>query len=98
MTIASFVEVQFPPTISCGAKGGPAFSTSVLELASGVEQRNVNWSRERPKYDISTGLRDAADFNAYAKFFYARMGKALGFRFKDWSDYRCPFWRNTAGD
>jgi len=98
MTIPSFVEVQFPPLISAGAKGGPAFSTSVTMLSSGAEQRNVNWSRERPRYDISTGLRDAADFNAYQKFFYARLGRAIGFRFKDWADYRCPYWRVTPGD
>lgn len=98
MTIASFVEVQFPPAISAGAKGGPGFSTTVTELSSGSEKRNVNWSRERPRYDISTGLRDAADFNAYQKFFYARMGRAQGFRFKDWADYRCPYWRTTPGD
>lgn len=98
MTISSFVEVQFPPMISAGAKGGPSFSTTVTILSSGGEQRNVNWSRERPKYDISTGLRDVADFIAYEKFFYARMGRAVGFRFKDWGDYRCPYWRATPGD
>jgi uncharacterized protein (TIGR02217 family) len=98
MTVPSFVEVQFPPNISAGAKGGPAFSTSILELSSGAESRNVNWSRERPRYDISTGLRDAHDFNAYQKFFYARMGRAIGFRFKDWADYRCPYWFATPGD
>ncbi len=58
MTIASFVEVQFPPKISAGAKGGPGFSTTVTALSSGAEKRNVNWSRERPQYDISTGLRE----------------------------------------
>lgn len=98
MAISPFVEVQFPPGISAGAKGGPGFNTTVTELSSGAERRNVNWSRERPRYDISTGLRDTADFHAYAKFFYARRGKAQGFRFKDWSDYRCPYWRTTPGD
>jgi uncharacterized protein (TIGR02217 family) len=98
MTISSFHEVQFPPAISAGAKGGPGFSTTVTTLSSGSEQRNVNWSRERPRYDISTGLRDVADFIAYEKFFYARMGKAIGFRFKDWADYRCPYWRTAVGD
>lgn len=98
MVLATFVEVQFPPAISAGAKGGPGFSTTVTELASGTERRNANWSRERPRYDVSTGLREPADFNAYQKFFYARLGRAVGFRFKDWSDYRCPYWRTTPGD
>lgn len=98
MTITPFVEVQFPPTISVGAKGGPTFSTTVTTLSSGSEKRNVNWSRERARYDISTGLRVAADFHAYQKFFYARQGRAIGFRFKDWGDYRCPFWTTAPGD
>jgi len=95
---ASFDEVQFPPNISAGAQGGPAFNTTVLTLDSGAEHRNINWSRERPTYDISTGIKTAEDARAYQKFFYARRGKAIGFRFKDWGDYRLPFWDQTPGD
>lgn len=98
MTIAAFAEDQFPPNISAGAKGGPMFNTSVTKLSSGFEQRNVNWSRELMTWDISTGIKTIHDFVAYQKFFYARMGKAQGFRFKDWSDYRAPFWDQTPGD
>lgn len=96
--MTTFVEVQFPTNISAGAKGGPGFNTTVLELSSGSEQRNINWSRERPQYDVSTGMKTADDVRAYQKFFYARRGKAIGFRFKDWSDYRLPFWHTTPGD
>lgn len=96
--MASFDEVQFPPNISAGAQGGPAFNTTVLTLDSGQEHRNINWSRERPVYDVSTGIKTAEDARAYQKFFYARRGKAIGFRFKDWSDYRLPFWDQTPGD
>jgi uncharacterized protein (TIGR02217 family) len=95
---ASFDEVQFPPNISAGAQGGPGFNTTVLTLDSGMEHRNINWSRERPVYDVSTGIKTAEDARAYQKFFYARRGKAIGFRFKDWGDYRLPFWNNTPGD
>ncbi len=98
MTITPFVEDQFPPNISAGAKGGPGFNTTVVRLSSGFEQRNINWSRELPTWDISTGIKDIADFRAYQKFFYARRGKAVGFRFKDHSDYKLPFWRATPGD
>jgi len=96
--VASFDEVQFPPNISAGAKGGPSFSTTVLTLDSGQEHRNINWSRERAVYDVSTGIKTAEDARAYQKFFYARRGRAVGFRFKDWSDYRLPFWKDTPGD
>lgn len=95
---ASFDEVQLPPNISAGAQGGPGFNTTVLTLDSGQEHRNINWSRERPSYDISTGIKTIEDARAYQKFFYARRGRAIGFRFKDWSDYRLPFWEKTPGD
>jgi len=95
---ASFDEVQFPANISAGAQGGPGFNTTVLTLDSGQEHRNINWSRERPVYDVSTGIKTIDDAVAYQKFFYARRGKAVGFRFKDWSDYRLPFWKRTPGD
>jgi uncharacterized protein (TIGR02217 family) len=96
--LASFDEVQFPPNISAGAQGGPAFSTTVLTLDSGQEHRNINWSRERPMYDVSTGIKTIEDARLYQQFFYARRGKAIGFRFKDWADYRLPFWNKTPGD
>ena len=96
--MVAFVEVKFPPNISAGAKGGPSFNTTVLELSSGSEQRNINWSRERPEYDVSTGMKTPDDVRDYQKFFYARRGKAIGFRFKDWTDYRLPFWRVIPGD
>lgn len=95
---ASFDEVRLPPNISAGAQGGPGFNTTVLTLDSGQEHRNINWSRERPSYDISTGIKTVEDARAYQKFFYARRGRAIGFRFKDWSDYRLPFWEKTPGD
>jgi uncharacterized protein (TIGR02217 family) len=98
VALAPFVEVLFPPNISAGAQGGPGFSTTVLTLDSGHEHRNINWSRERPVYDISTGIKSVAEALQYQKFFYARRGRAVGFRFKDWGDYRLPFWDQTPGD
>jgi uncharacterized protein (TIGR02217 family) len=31
-------------------------------------------------------------------FFAARFGRAFGFRFKDWIDYRVPRWEYAPGD
>ncbi len=42
--MTAFHEVRFPPDISYGTTGGPAFSTTVFQAASGFEQRNVNWA------------------------------------------------------
>jgi uncharacterized protein (TIGR02217 family) len=86
--MSSFDEVQFPPSISFGATGGPGFSTKVIILSSGYEARNQNWSLARAEYDISTGIKTRADMDAVIAFFYARAGRARGFRFKDWKDYQ----------
>lgn len=83
----SFHEVRFPEDISYGATGGPKFNTTVIELASGFEQRNINWSNSRAEYDVSHGLKDEEGYHRLLSFFYERKGKAFGFRFKDHMDY-----------
>jgi uncharacterized protein (TIGR02217 family) len=84
----SFDEVQFPTGVAYGATGGPEFSTLVTTQFGGFEQRNQNWSVARGRYDVSTGIKDQTDIDAVIAFFRARRGKARGFRFKDWSDYK----------
>ena len=91
MPIASFHEVQFPPQISYGAAGGPVFHTTVMVMSSGLDKRNQDWSLSKMTYDVSQGLKTQAELNLLLKFFYARRGKAYGFRFKDWADYQLPF-------
>lgn len=83
----SFDEVRLPENVERGASGGPSFNTTVLELSSGHEQRNQNWAATRAFYDIGYGIQNKNDLSAVIAFFYARRGKARGFRFKDWSDF-----------
>jgi len=83
----SFDEVRLPDNVERGASGGPSFHTTVLELASGHEQRNQNWSATRAIYDIGYGIQNKNDLSLVVAFFYARRGKARGFRFKDWADF-----------
>jgi len=83
----SFDEVQFPSDISYGSRGGPQFLTDVVVLDSGHEARNINWALSRARYDVSYGVRSEAQLTALTQFFYARYGRAYGFRYKDWADY-----------
>jgi uncharacterized protein (TIGR02217 family) len=92
----SFVEEQFPTTISYGSRGGPRFSTSIITVANGVEQRNVNWSKARAFYDASYGVRTQLELHDLITFFRARQGRAYGFRFKDWSDFKSVDPNNTT--
>ncbi len=83
----AFDHVRLPEQVEVGSTGGPRFQTSVLALGNGSEQRNVDWIQQRCAYDISYGIQSQEDTNEVVRFFYARRGKARGFRFKDWSDY-----------
>ncbi|MDX9689780.1 MAG: DUF2460 domain-containing protein [Alphaproteobacteria bacterium] len=94
----TFHEVRFPDDIAYGASGGPAYSTSVVATASGFEQRNANWSAARGKWDVSSGLKQQAQLDLLIAFFRARKGKAYGFRFKDWTDYRATSQLLGTGD
>lgn len=94
----SFHEIRFPPDIAYGASGGPAYSTSVVQTASGYEQRNMNWSAARGKWDVSSGLKNVSQLETLIAFFRARKGKAHGFRFKDWTDYAVAGQQIGLGD
>lgn len=86
--MAGFDEVQFPPQISYGSRGGPQFMTEVTVMDSGHEVRNINWALSRAKYDVSEAVKDMTALADLTKFFYARWGRAYGFRYKDWADYQ----------
>ena len=94
----SFAEVQFPTDISYGATGGPMFLTDVVSTVSGHEQRNSKWSQSRAKYNVASGVKTETQWQALIAFFRARRGKAIGFRFKDWSDYKAGSVQIGVGD
>ncbi|MGE3770428.1 MAG: TIGR02217 family protein [Bdellovibrionales bacterium] len=83
----SFDEIRLPLNVAFGSSGGPLFSTEIITVDGGVERRNQNWAHARRRFDAATGLRTAADGAVLTAFFYARAGRARGFRLKDWGDY-----------
>lgn len=86
--MVDFVESpRFPDNISYGSSGGPGFKTFVFEGHTGIENRLINWSRGRGRWDVSYGIRDKSDMDLVRALFYEMRGKAVGFRFKDWGDF-----------
>ncbi|QXK91866.1 DUF2460 domain-containing protein [Neoehrlichia mikurensis] len=83
-----FNEARFPDDISYGSIGGPEFSTSIIEYYNGYEQRKINRSYPRNKYNIVYGVKSNSQLLNLIEFFYAHKGKAIAFRFKDWADYQ----------
>ncbi|KJV68977.1 DUF2460 domain-containing protein [Candidatus Neoehrlichia procyonis] len=83
-----FSEARFPEDISYGSIGGPEFSTSIIECYNGHEQRKINRCYPRNKYNVVYGIKSNIQLSNLIEFFYAHKGKAIPFRFKDWSDYQ----------
>jgi uncharacterized protein (TIGR02217 family) len=86
--MAVFDDVRLPEDVEVGAQGGPMFQTTIVALASGGEQRNQDWSEQRCEFDVGYGISTVDDLRAVLAFFYARRGRARGFRFRDWTDYQ----------
>ena len=96
--MTGFHEVRFPDNIAYGATGGPEFATTVVVTGAGHEQRNVNWAEARGRWDVASGLKNQAQLDELIAFFRARKGKAYGFRFKDWTDYKATGQLIGTGD
>ncbi len=84
-----FIESpRMPECISFGLVSGPAFKTTAVVVGSGHEKRNVEWSLPLGRWDLSQAIKDEEDFELVEAHFMNAMGRAYGFRMKDWRDYR----------
>jgi uncharacterized protein (TIGR02217 family) len=86
--MTTFIESpRFPVDISYGSSGGPGFRTLVFSGHGSYEQRDIAWDVAKARYNVGYGIRDTSDMNIVRAFFYEMRGRAIGFRYKDWSDY-----------
>lgn len=83
----AFVEERFNTEIRYGLVGGPVFSTDLVEVASGATYVNINWAEELGEWTTAADLYNRTEIDWLLKFFKARMGRAIGFRFKAWDDF-----------
>lgn len=105
--MAYLVGVRLNENVERGALGGARFNTSVLQLDSGFEKRNINWSVPISEFDVGFGLLlkhqvdptdTALDVDELINFFYIVQGMAHSWRMKDWSDYEIGYQNgSTAG-
>jgi uncharacterized protein (TIGR02217 family) len=95
-----FEEVRLEADlILYGAVGGPQYSTDVVVVRSGREKRNTNWYESRGRWELGERQIDTAELHSLIGFFRARQGRAQGFRWKDWADYKAtntPLTRNSV--
>lgn len=93
-----FCEERFPTSVSYGSSGGPGFKTSVFQVDSGLVHTTPEWERIRARYDVTFDHCPRADIESVENFFYSMRGQAVGFRFKDWSDYQIVNQNVVIGD
>jgi uncharacterized protein (TIGR02217 family) len=53
---------------------------------------------DRRRWDVASGLKKQAQIDELIAFFRARRGRAYGFRFKDWTDYKATGQPLGTGD
>ncbi len=83
-----FTEERLELGINYGANGGPQFSTNILVLGDGSEQRNINWSQPLGRWQLGERILNNVELDYLIQFFDNRQGSFEGFRFKDWTDWK----------
>jgi len=87
--MTEFIESpRFPNVISKGARGGPRYRVDKTAVRSGAVYRNLVWDWARHEYDAACGVRIASALEVLLYFFHVVGGPSIGFRFKDWLDYK----------
>ncbi len=81
--VRAFDDVLFPTEIGREAEAITEFSTQVVTSLSGYERRNSDWADARMTYDVAPGVRSEEELAELARFFRARRGSAIAFRFAD---------------
>jgi len=87
--MTTFIETpRFPDDISYGSRGGPTFATSIIEQDSGSEIRNQHWAYPRHTYDVAYGVTSFARLENLLSYHHIVAGRAIGFRYKDFLDFK----------
>jgi uncharacterized protein (TIGR02217 family) len=86
--MAFLEEPRFPTDINYGVAGGPKYKTNIIEKNSGWENANAVWPQGRHEYELVYAVKEQITIESLLAFFHATKGRSLGFRFKDWADYK----------
>ena len=69
-------------------QGGPGYSTNVIVVNSGYEQRDQNWQNSRGHWEYGDRRMSMTELHSIEHFFRARRGRFQGFRFRDWGNFK----------
>lgn len=84
----NFIDLLFPTDIAYNTVGGPTFSTIINSTQNNNEFRSIKWPMPRYRYTITYGTQNQDHLRILVAFFIMMKGRGLGFRYRDWVDYR----------
>jgi uncharacterized protein (TIGR02217 family) len=93
-----FHNVRFPEEVSWGSSGGPVYKTQIFETFRGFEKRNIDWCQPQMRFNVAFGVKKDTQMMELLNFFNARQGRAYGFRYKNWGNYRIQSAPIATGD
>lgn len=96
--MVDFIDDRFPDKISYGSSGGPRFRTNIFAMDSGRVAGYSEWDQVKASYEVTMDYVAEADINALVDHFYMCRAAAIGFRFKDWLDYKVTNQNFFVGD
>lgn len=83
----AYHNVRFPISIEYSSKGGPGWSTVVIEGDGGQEVRISRLAQARHQFNAAFMVTKYDDLATLKAFFMARKGATYAFPFKDWADF-----------
>jgi len=84
----TYINTRLSTCVAYGFSGGPEYSTLVIDMDNGREQRNQQWLYPKHRYSAQyLNLSKQAQGEILAAF-HATAGRLHVFRFKDWNDFQ----------
>ena len=97
--MTTFLERRIPADVAPGASVAPRFNTWIKQLRGGGEYRNALWSQPLRTFSVTYQARGRARLeDDLQRFLMETSGSLIGFRVKDWSDYRVTDQETGVGD
>lgn len=83
-----FIEERLLDSVSYGTVYGEGFSTDLKIMRNKTESRNMQWSESRGTYTLVFNALLEEDRAKVMKVFRTCRGMGIGFRLKNWVDYK----------
>jgi len=84
----AYIDARLSDCVAYGFSGGPEYSTLIVPLDNGREQRNRRWLYPKNRYSAQYLNLSPEAQDEVLNAFHAAVGRLNAFRFKDWNDYK----------